>query len=246
MAIVEATDGELIGTVEAARAHSAVHPGAVYLHMGAAFEVQDLDLSGRRAAVVPFEGDWYTQPKKDSETWIESVREQREACGVILSFGIVSVTEQVVAYQKKRTPTIRCSTSSPSTCRAGVRDPGLWYELPDELLREEFPLDVLQGSLHAAEHGQIAVLPLIAMCDRWDIGGLPRPCTARQDGRSSSTTATRRVGITRVGYERFEALVDDALRLISECACRDGALVRAVAQVRNLNEPLNKPARSRC
>ena len=36
MSIVEAERGEVIGNVETARAHSAVHPGAVYLHMGAA------------------------------------------------------------------------------------------------------------------------------------------------------------------------------------------------------------------
>ena len=44
---MEATGGEVIGTVETARAHSAVHPGAVYLHMGAAYEVEELDLRGR-------------------------------------------------------------------------------------------------------------------------------------------------------------------------------------------------------
>ena len=92
----------MIGNVETARAHSAVHPGAIYLHMGAAFEVEELDLGQHRALVRPFNGDWYTQPKKESETWIEQVREQRESCGVALSFGVVSVTEQVVAFQKKR------------------------------------------------------------------------------------------------------------------------------------------------
>src|SRR3712207_6510050 len=102
VAIVEAQGGELIGTVEAARATSAVHPGAVYLHMGAAYEVEDLDLPRQRALVTPFDGDWYTQAKKESETYIEQIRDRRETCGVELSFGIVSVAEQVVAYQKKR------------------------------------------------------------------------------------------------------------------------------------------------
>jgi len=119
----------------------------------------------------------------------------------------------------------------------------LWYELPDELLREEFPLEVLQGSLHAAEHGQIAVLPLIAMCDRWDIGGLST-AFHRQTGRATIFIYDGHpggVGITRVGYERFEELVDDALRLISECPCRDGcpSCVQS-PKCGNLNEPLNK------
>ena len=62
-----------------------MHPGAVYLHMGAAYEVEDLDPAQRRALVRRFEGDWYTQPKRESETYIEQVREQRETGGVALS-----------------------------------------------------------------------------------------------------------------------------------------------------------------
>jgi DEAD/DEAH box helicase domain-containing protein len=119
----------------------------------------------------------------------------------------------------------------------------LWYELPDSLIRDDFALEALQGSLHAAEHGQIAVLPLIAMCDRWDIGGLS---TALHQQTGSSTIFIYDghpggVGITRVGYERFEALVDDALRLISECPCRAGcpSCVQS-PKCGNLNEPLNK------
>jgi DEAD/DEAH box helicase domain-containing protein len=244
VAIVEATGGELIGTVEAARAHSAVHPGAVYLHMGASFEVEDLDLEARRALVRPFEGDWYTQPKKESETWIESVREQRECCGVLLSFGIVSVTEQVVAYQKKRVADHAVlDLLALDMPEQDFVTQALWYELPDELVSAEFPLDVLQGSLHAAEHGQIAVLPLIAMCDRWDIGGLST-AFHRQTGRATIFIYDGHpggVGITRAGYERFERLVDDALRLISECRCRDGcpSCVQS-PKCGNLNEPLSK------
>jgi DEAD/DEAH box helicase domain-containing protein len=244
VAIVEAGGGELIGTVEAARSHSAVHPGAVYLHMGFAYEVEDLDLRQRLAVVRPFDGDWYTQPKKESETYIEQLRDRRETCGVDLSYGIVSVTEQVVAYQKKRVAdhSVLDLLALDMPEQEFVTQ-ALWYELPDALLRDEFPLDVLQGSLHAAEHGQIAVLPLIAMCDRWDIGGLStafhhqtgRPTIFIYDGHPGG------VGITRAGFERFESLVDDALRLISECPCESGcpSCVQS-PKCGNLNEPLSK------
>jgi DEAD/DEAH box helicase domain-containing protein len=212
--------------------------------MGSAYEVEDLDLYERRAVVRAFHGDWYTQPKKESETFIEQVRERRETGGVELSFGVVSVSEQVVAYQKKRVAdneVLDLLTLDLPEQRFVTQ--ALWFELPDELLRDEFPLDVLQGSLHAAEHGQIAVLPLISMCDRWDIGGLStgyhhqtgRPTIFIYDGHPGG------VGITRVGYEEFERLVADALRLISECPCRSGcpSCVQS-PKCGNLNEPLNK------
>ena len=115
-------------------------------------------------------------------------------------------------------------------------------------MADDFPLDVLQGSLHAAEHGQIAVLPLIAMCDRWDIGGLStafhsqtgRPTIFIYDGHPGG------VGITRMGFERFERLVADALRLIGECPCRSGcpSCVQS-PKCGNLNEPLNKNGATR-
>ena len=249
MAIVEAEGGEVIGTVESARAHSAVHPGAVYLHMGAAYEVEDLDLHNRRALVSRFTGDWYTQPKKETETFIEQVRDTREAGGVSLSFGIVSVTEQVVAYQKKRVSDHEVlDLLALDLPEQHFVTQALWYELPDELLRDEFPLDVLQGSLHAAEHGQIAVLPLIAMCDRWDIGGLStafhhqtgRPTIFIYDGHPGG------VGITRVGFERFEALVGDALRPDLRVPLPVGLpLLRAVAQVRQPQRAAQQARRHR-
>jgi DEAD/DEAH box helicase domain-containing protein len=243
-AVVDADAGEIIGTVEAARAHGTVHPGAVYLHLGQSYEVEDLDLPGRRAIVRRFSGDWYTQPKKETETFIEQVRDTRSVLGVDLSFGIVSVTEEVVAYQKKRVADHEVLDLLPVELpEQQFVTQALWYELPEELLREEFPLDVLQGSLHAAEHGQIAVLPLIAMCDRWDIGGLStafhaqtgRPTIFIYDGHPGG------VGITRLGFRLFETLVADAHRLISECRCRSGcpSCVQS-PKCGNLNEPLNK------
>ena len=161
-----------------------------------------------------------------------------------LSFGIVSVTEQVVAYQKKRV----ADHSVVDLLALDMPEQefvtqALWYELPDELLREEFPLDVLQGRCTRRSTAQIAVLPLIAMCDRWDIGGLSTAFHA-QTGRATIFIYDGHpggVGITRVGFERFERLVDDALRLISECPCRDGcpSCVQS-PKCGNLNEPLSK------
>ena len=100
--VVDADSGELLGTVEAERAFSTVHPGAVYLHLGRSYEVRELDLDGRRAIVKPFSGDWYTQPRQETEVYIERIESQREALGVELHFGVVSVSEQVVAFQRKR------------------------------------------------------------------------------------------------------------------------------------------------
>ena len=87
---------------------------------------------------------------------------------------MVSVTETVMAYQRKRLPDHEVDRPrARSTCpRRRSRTQALWYELDADLLARDFPLELLLGTLHAVEHAQIAVLPLLAMCDRWDIGGL--------------------------------------------------------------------------
>jgi DEAD/DEAH box helicase domain-containing protein len=236
-AIVDISSGELLGTTEAARAFSTVHQGAIYLHLGRSYEVQELDLSQRRALVAPFDGDWYTQPKRVTDTAIESVLDRRETLGVALSCGEVSVTDTVLAYQRRRLSdhgaidlvTLDLPETSFST-------QALWFELDPNAETE-------LGALHAAEHAQIAVLPLIAMCDRWDIGGLSTnlhpqtglPTIFIYDGHPGG------VGLTRAAFLRFEELCRDAHRLISECPCRAGcpSCVQS-PKCGNLNEPLAK------
>jgi DEAD/DEAH box helicase domain-containing protein len=243
VAVIEGASGEMLGLVEAERAFTTIHPGAVYLHLGRSYEVDRLDIEERRAVVSAFDGDWYTRPKKETEIYIERVHEQREVAGVQLNFGEVSVTEQVIAFQR-----VSVSDQEPIDIVAlelpeqNFVTQALWYVLPDSLSRK-LPTEALLGSLHATEHSQIAVLPLIAMCDRWDIGGLSTNVHF-QTGRSTIFIYDGHpggVGITKRGYEEFERLLADAERLIGECPCEQGcpSCVQS-PKCGNLNEPLHK------
>ncbi|MBA3866988.1 MAG: DUF1998 domain-containing protein [Solirubrobacterales bacterium] len=243
VAVIEREAGEMLGLVEAERAFTTIHPGAIYLHLGRSYEVERLDISERRALVSEFDGDWYTRPKKETEIYIERTLEQRQVAGVQLNFGEVSVTEQVIAFQR-----VSISEQEPIDIVAlelpeqNFLTQALWYVLPDRL-SGALPPDVLLGSLHATEHAQIAVLPLIAMCDRWDIGGLSTNVHF-QTGRSTIFIYDGHpggVGITQRGYEQFERLLDDAERLIAECPCESGcpSCVQS-PKCGNLNEPLHK------
>jgi len=241
--VVDADAGELLGFVEAERAFSTVHPGAVYLHLGEAYEVDELDIAGRRAVVRPLDGDWYTQPKIETMTFVEELREERTSLGVELKFGIVSVTQEVVAFQRKRLADHEViDLQTLDLPEQNFVTQALWYLVPETLVGD-MPLDELLGSLHATEHAQIAVLPLLAMCDRWDIGGLSTnyhhqtdsPTIFIYDGHPGG------VGITRRGYQEFERLAGDARRLIGECPCAAGcpSCVQS-PKCGNLNEPLFK------
>jgi DEAD/DEAH box helicase domain-containing protein len=243
VAVIERDSGEMLGMVEAERAFTTIHPGAVYLHLGRSYEVDRLDIGERRAVVSAFDGDWYTRPKKETEIYIERTHEQRQVAGVQLNFGEVSVTEQVIAFQR-----VSVSDQEPIDIVAlelpeqNFVTQALWYVLPDRL-SGALPTEALLGSLHATEHSQIAVLPLIAMCDRWDIGGLSTNVHF-QTGRSTIFIYDGHpggVGITKRGYEEFERLLGDAERLIAECPCESGcpSCVQS-PKCGNLNEPLHK------
>ncbi|MSO40672.1 MAG: DEAD/DEAH box helicase [Solirubrobacterales bacterium] len=243
VAVIESGSGEMIGRIEAERAFDTVHPGAIYLHLGRSYEVAELDLDAQRAIVKPFDGDFYTQTKKDTDIYIEQARTTRRALGLELSFGAVAVSEQVIAFQRKRLGDNKViDTVALDLPEQDFVTQALWYVL-DEKLAAFFPMDVLLGALHASEHAQIAVLPLIAMCDRWDIGGLSTnvhqqtgaPTIFIYDGHPGG------VGITRRGFELFERLVGDAERLIRECPCEQGcpSCVQS-PKCGNLNEDLHK------
>ncbi len=242
--LIDGSSGEVLGTIEAARAYSTVHDGAIYLHLGRSYQVLELDLDARRALLEPFSGDHFTQTKRESMIFIQRLAAQRVTHGVTLSYGTVVYSEIVIGYQRKHLQDQRVidfqALDLPTT-EFSTR--ALWYELDELIAAEPFPAEHLLGALHALEHGQIAVLPLIAMCDRWDIGGLSTnahpqtgtPTIFIYDGHPGG------VGITRRGYDQFARLVGDARRLIGECGCRAGcpSCVQS-PKCGNLNEPLSK------
>jgi DEAD/DEAH box helicase domain-containing protein len=242
--VVDASTGSLLGLVERERAYSTVHDGAVYLHLGESYRVLELDLEGRAALVEPFAADEYTQAKKDTMTAIlETVRTERRL-GVELSFGAVTVTEQVVAYQRKRIQdgeTIE--TVLLDLPETEFETEAVWFAPEPWMLESLEEMPRLLGSLHAAEHSLIALLPLWAMCDRWDIGGLStnlhfqtgRPTIFVYDGHAGG------VGITERGFDAFEGWAADTAKMLEGCPCDHGcpSCVQS-PKCGNLNEPLDK------
>jgi DEAD/DEAH box helicase domain-containing protein len=242
--VVETETGSVLGTIERVRAYHTVHEGAIYLHLGESYRVIALDLGARSALVEPFGGDYYTQAKKETMTSIEETLRTDRRLGLDLAFGRVSVTEQVVGYQKK---SIRDQTTLdlvgldlPETT---FETEAIWYVPEPEQLDGLLEMPKLLGTLHAAEHAMIAILPLWAMCDRWDIGGLStnlhyqtgRPTVFVYDGHSGG------VGISERGFDRFEGWVEDTAKMLDGCPCESGcpSCVQS-PKCGNLNEPLNK------
>lgn len=243
--VVESRTGRLLGTVDAGSADATLHPGAVYVHQGATFVVDELDLETSVAVVRPRTVDYGTWARWVTSIDIRGVRAERTAGPVTWGFGPVDVTTQVVSYQKRRLPDL-------TTIGGEVLDlpprtlttTAVWWTAPAAVL-ESAQLDDgdVPGSLHAAEHASIGMLPLLATCDRWDLGGVS---TALHVDTEVATVFVHDAYPGGAGFaERGFELGADWLRAtrdaIASCSCTTGCpgCVQS-PKCGNANNPLEK------
>ncbi|WP_420843154.1 DEAD/DEAH box helicase [Cryptosporangium phraense] len=244
VSIVEASTGRLLGTVDAGSAPSSVHTGAVHLHRGETFVVEELDLEHLVALVHRAEPDWYTQSQDVTDLSVVSVSESLSFDGVELCFGTVDVTNQVVSYQRKRIATGEVIDEQPLDLPSQLlRTRAVWYTMTDSILELASVVDDVGGAAHAAEHAAIGLLPLVASCDRWDIGGLS---TASHQDTGLATVFVYDGHPGGAGFaERGFAAADEWLTAtrdaISACECAAGcpSCVHS-PKCGNGNDPLDK------
>lgn len=249
VSIVESGTGSLLGTVEEASCFFHVHPGAVYLHQGESYLVEDLDLERKVALVRDEDLDFYTNPMDNTDVSVlaeEMRREVRDgACCV--HFGEVEVSTKVYAYQRRRLLTHEIlETLGLDLPTQVLRTRALWYTLPAaRLARLGLDEYSLTGGLHAMEHAAIAMLPLFAMCDRWDIGGMS---TSLHPDTGSATifiydAYPGGVGIAARGYEQAALHLRTSREMVRSCRCQEGcpSCIHS-PKCGNGNEPLNKQA----
>ena len=243
--LIADVEGELIGTAEATRAPSELHPGATYLHRGTAYEVESLDLQSHCAVARRVPNRYYTRPRVETDVEVlEEIEEHDLANGAMLHWGRVRTTDSVTYFKKVRVSDDKEVGVYPLDLPDVILETqALWVTLPP-LPREARPsFESFGGALHAGEHGMIGLLPLFAMCDRADIGGLSTPVHRQSrlptvfvyDGYPGG------VGISRRGYDAFESLARDTLGVITRCPCERGcpACIQS-PKCGNWNEPLSK------
>ena len=244
--IVEEAGGELLGTVDAASAHTQVHDGAVYLHQGRSYVVNRLDVDQAVAFVRREDPLHSTHPQSASTLRIRQVdREVPWKDGVRLCFGTVDVTDQVTGYQVRDVFTQAVLAQHPLDLPPRtLTTKAVWWVVPRERTdAAEIPAEELPGALHAAEHAAISMLPLLATCDRWDIGGLS---AAEHEDTGEPTIfvydgAPGGAGFAERGADDAAAWVRATADMIAECGCEAGCPACVVSpKCGNGNEPLSK------
>ncbi|MCX8053263.1 MAG: DUF1998 domain-containing protein, partial [Armatimonadetes bacterium] len=250
--------GMLLGTVDSVNAFETVHPGAVYLHMGDSYVVTRLDVKERVAYVEQSNVDYYTTPGTLTTVKIESEVQSRvipaatptaeslQLPGAKVGFGDVKISSRVTHYWRKQLftekPIDRVMLDLPETSLATE---AVWIVLPheitDRLIGRGFDL---AGAIHAMEHVTIGILPLFAICDRNDVGGVSHP--EHPDTNSLAAIFVYDgypggVGLARAAYESIEKVLETALKTVENCGCENGCpgCVQS-PKCGNNNQPLDK------
>jgi DEAD/DEAH box helicase domain-containing protein len=249
VSVVESVTGRLLGTVDPGSSHVQVHQGAVYLHQGASYVVDSLDLPDAVALVHSEEPDWTTHARDVTDLRVLAVTSYVDAGPVGLFLGEVEVTNQVVSYQRRRLGTREILDIRPLDLPPReLRTVAVWWTVSLRALAGArgadpgAPLDI-PGALHAAEHAAIGMLPLVATSDRWDIGGLSTaghpdteaPTVFVYDGHQGGA------GFAERAYHAAAEWLSATRTAIAECPCESGcpSCVHS-PKCGNGNDPLDK------
>lgn len=245
--VVEGSTGRVLGTVDLASADASVHTGAVYVHQGDSFVVDELNLDDHLALVTRRSVDYGTWARWVTSTEVVQVEAEQGWGPLTWSFGMVDVTSQVLGFQRKRLPDLQVlGTEQLDLPARTLRTAAVWWTAPaDLLLAAGVTLEAAPGALHAAEHASIGLLPLLATCDRWDLGGLS---TVLHADTGHATVFVHDAfpggaGFARRAFDLGPTWLRATRDAIADCGCATGcpACVQS-PKCGNGNEPLDKAA----
>jgi len=233
---------EVLANVDAISAPELVYPEAIYLHNGDSYFVRELDLNGKVAYVERRETDYYTQAILESNVRVTQARWCNEEGGgsglapfssdgweriarcARIGFGDVEVSWKTVAFKKiKFTTRENIGYGTVDIPEQRLSTTGFWLT-PHDSVRAELK----RAGLRAGEgvcglrNLSIVALPLVAMCDSRDLGGV---VDSQNFGRSSMILYDRYpggLGYCQQGCSCLEQLLALCRDMVTRCACQDG------------------------
>lgn len=249
VAIVDGESGRLLGTADAGRAMATLHAGAVHLHQGETYVVDELDLDGGVAFVHAGDPGWTTSARQTTSLTIDAIVDRRAYGSVTTASAQVTVTSQVVGYLRTLPTGEVLDLVELDLPPQTLPTKAVLYTVTPELLeRAGIPAARVPGALHAAEHAAIGLLPLVATCDRWDIGGVSiaehpdtgLPTVFVYDGQPGGA------GFADRGFAQLERWLTATLATIDTCTCTAGcpSCVQS-PKCGNGNSPLDKTGAAR-
>lgn len=238
-------NGNVIGSLEGHRINEEAFVGAYYYHQGIAYEVTHLDRLKRQVLVTRANRDYITNARSTGSIDVIETVGSKEVGETIVYFGLVRVKRRVTGYEKRGLG----SDDPPEVVALDMPETefittAVWYPVtPDtERYLAQQGAD-LPGTVHAAEHAAIGILPLFALCDRNDIGGVSTPYHAHVGGPAVFVhdAVPMGVGIAEAGFRVAKEWLGATASLISGCRCDTGcpACIQS-PKCGNNNTPLDK------
>lgn len=242
--VIDQEEGSVLETLDRNQAYREAHPGAVLLHQGQTYVINDLDLDQDEARAVERTVDYHTQPISRSNLQVEEVFFSRKTKGVRVQFGQVNIEEKYLGYKMKKFGQVQ-SKYSLQLPPIEFQSEGTWMILPDEIIDAVDDNRALAGGLHGLEHALISMIPYHSMCERWDVGGVSSP--SHPDTGYPSVfiydAYEGGIGIAEKSYSILEELLSTTYDLIKNCDCEDGCPSCIYSpKCGNQNDPLDKEA----
>ncbi|MFP4477452.1 MAG: DEAD/DEAH box helicase [Desulfatibacillaceae bacterium] len=225
-ALVDGDGGQTIGQMDRHRVYYEAHPGAIYLHLGQTYRVDDLDEGSATAVAKRVSVDYYTRARSSKQTEIVEVYGSRRVFGTRVFHGELRVTDHVTGFEKRRVRTGQSLGVFPLDLPPHTFiTTGIWIEIPERVRRaaEDEQMHFM-GGIHAIEHAAIGILPVLAMCDRNDLGGISTPFHL-QVGRAAVfvyDSAPGGVGLAGQAWADAGELLVKTANAIASCPCENG------------------------
>ncbi len=224
--IVCSDETKPIGEISGPAVFRECHVGAIYLHRGRQYEVQKLDLERKRVEVQPVSVAIYTMVRSDKKTEILDETAQKKVKSFVVHLGKVKVTETYHSFERRRLYSQELLSVEPLELPPqSYTTQGIWIEIPAEIPRQLAQEERhFMGGIHAMEHAAISLVPLFALCDRGDVGGISYTQHPQLQGGAVFIYDgyAGGMGIAKHVYDVIEELLQRTHKLISECPCEDG------------------------
>jgi DEAD/DEAH box helicase domain-containing protein len=237
--------GRLLETMDRGQAYREAHKGAIMLHQGETYVVNEMDLETHAIRVTEIDVDYYTQPLKEVDLSVIEVLDTRDVNGVRCAFGEVEVTECFTGYKIKRGDTI-IGVEPLALPPLTFRTKAFWFIAPAEAEHAIAGCGLdFAGGLHGAEHAIIALMPLHVICDRWDIGGLSSPAFGEEGEPTVFVydACEGGIGLAEKAFGLLPGVFSSAFQLVKDCRCEDGCPSCIYSpKCGNDNQPLDKAA----
>ncbi len=214
----------VIGTVDFPSSFFTVHQGAIYIQEGESYLVQNLDLKEKIAYVKKSELDYYTQPVAASDIRIFEKKENKSIKNISVFFCDVEVTSTVFSFAKIKLYSLE---------RFGIEK----LDLPEQKMQTasfcldfstlDFEYIISRGirpgdGLVGIKNLILTTLPILAMCDKNDIGGTIDVKTQASPGISIFDKYPGGLGFSEKGFELIEDILNMGNELLNNCDCENG------------------------